>query len=177
MRLCAGAQWLLLGRAHLTDPGWVGGGAALRALWLDTVLVPPDPQPATLTHAWYGAAVGLLLDAGAEDLLAKLVVFAELLVGLALVAGAFVGLAAFLGVMMSMTLLLAGVGSADPIAYAAAIGLVLAWRIAGYVGLDYLLLPSIGVPWSRRDGDRRPPRPASSKPPARGPRGRGRRCL
>ena len=156
IRVYVGFQWLLLGHEHLSDPTWVGGGAALRALWLETVLVPPSPEPPTLAHASYVAVVDGLLDLGAEDILAKLIVFAELLVGISLIAGAFVGLTAFLGVMMNMTLLLAGVGSADPLAYAAAIGLVLAWRVAGYLGLDRLLLPSVGVPWTR-SGPGRPP--------------------
>ena len=31
----------------------------------------------------------------------------------------------------------------------AAIVLILAWKIAGYYGLDYYLLPRLGTPWSR----------------------------
>jgi thiosulfate dehydrogenase [quinone] large subunit len=28
-----------------------------------------------------------------------------------------------------------------------AILLILAWKVAGYIGLDYFLLPRIGTPW------------------------------
>jgi thiosulfate dehydrogenase [quinone] large subunit len=31
----------------------------------------------------------------------------------------------------------------------AAIGLILAWKVAGYIGLDYFLLPWVGTPWGR----------------------------
>jgi thiosulfate dehydrogenase [quinone] large subunit len=28
-----------------------------------------------------------------------------------------------------------------------AIGLILAWKVSGYIGLDYYLLPLVGTPW------------------------------
>jgi thiosulfate dehydrogenase (quinone) large subunit len=31
--------------------------------------------------------------------------------------------------------------------FALAIGLILAWRVAGYYGVDRYLLPRLGVPW------------------------------
>jgi thiosulfate dehydrogenase [quinone] large subunit len=31
--------------------------------------------------------------------------------------------------------------------FTAAIGLMLAWRVAGYYGLDRYLLPMLGTPW------------------------------
>jgi hypothetical protein len=30
------------------------------------------------------------------------------------------------------------------------VGIILAWRIAGYIGADYFLLPWIGTPWSHQ---------------------------
>ena len=39
-----------------------------------------------------------------------------------------------------------------------AIGLMLAWRVAGYYGLDRYLLPRLGVPWHARvAGGHQPP--------------------
>src|SRR5205807_2443160 len=35
----------------------------------------------------------------------------------------------------------------DPMMFAAAVAIMLAWKTAGYWGLDYLLLPLIGTPW------------------------------
>ena len=34
--------------------------------------------------------------------------------------------------------------------FAFAIGLILAWKVAGYYGVDRYLLPRLGVPWSAR---------------------------
>jgi thiosulfate dehydrogenase [quinone] large subunit len=35
-----------------------------------------------------------------------------------------------------------------------AVGLMLAWRVAGYYGLDRYLLPLLGTPWRRGAGVR-----------------------
>jgi thiosulfate dehydrogenase [quinone] large subunit len=46
-----------------------------------------------------------------------------------------------------MSFLLAGSVSSNPVLFTAAIGLMLAWRVAGYYGLDRYLLPMLGTPW------------------------------
>ena len=56
---------------------------------------------------------------------------------------------------MNMSFLLAGSTSVNPIMFAFTIGLILAWKVAGYYGLDRYLLPRLGVPWGA-------PRPRSS---------------
>ena len=43
--------------------------------------------------------------------------------------------------------LLSGSASTNPVLFTAAIGLMLAWRVAGYYGLDRWLLPMLGTPW------------------------------
>jgi thiosulfate dehydrogenase [quinone] large subunit len=48
---------------------------------------------------------------------------------------------------MNMSFLLAGSGSTNPVMFTLAIGLILAWKVAGYYGLDRFLLPALGVPW------------------------------
>ena len=42
---------------------------------------------------------------------------------------------------MNMSFLLAGSASTNPVLFTLAIGLILAWRVAGYYGLDRYLLP------------------------------------
>jgi thiosulfate dehydrogenase [quinone] large subunit len=41
-----------------------------------------------------------------------------------------------------------------------AVLLILAWKVAGYYGLDYYLLPALGTPWSRRETASSAGRPA-----------------
>ena len=48
---------------------------------------------------------------------------------------------------MNMSFLLAGSGSSNPVMFTLAIGLILAWKVAGYYGLDRYLLPMLGTPW------------------------------
>jgi thiosulfate dehydrogenase (quinone) large subunit len=47
---------------------------------------------------------------------------------------------------MNMPFLLE-LGVHEPVLFTMAIGLILAWRVAGYYGLDCYLLPSLGAPW------------------------------
>ncbi|HEY6057740.1 MAG TPA: hypothetical protein VIV06_06895, partial [Candidatus Limnocylindrales bacterium] len=61
--------------------------------------------------------------------------------------GALTGIAAFFGALMNMSFLLAGSSSVNPIMFTFAVGLMLAWKVAGYYGLDRYLLPRLGVPW------------------------------
>jgi thiosulfate dehydrogenase [quinone] large subunit len=79
-------------------------------------------------------------------LFSHLVIFGETLIGLALVLGAFTGIAAFFGVFMNASFLFAGTAGANPLMALVAILLVLAWRVAGWWGLDRWILPAIGVP-------------------------------
>ena len=48
---------------------------------------------------------------------------------------------------MNMSFLLAGSASTNPVLFTLAVGLMLAWRVAGYYGLDRYLLPALGAPW------------------------------
>jgi thiosulfate dehydrogenase [quinone] large subunit len=51
---------------------------------------------------------------------------------------------------MNMSFLLAGSASTNPVLFTLGIGLILAWRVAGYYGIDRWLLPRLGVPWHAR---------------------------
>ena len=43
-----------------------------------------------------------------------------------------------------------GSASTNPVLFFLGIGLILAWRVAGYYGIDRYLLPMLGVPWHAR---------------------------
>jgi thiosulfate dehydrogenase [quinone] large subunit len=78
----------------------------------------------------------------------KLVAVGETLVGIALIVGLFTGIAAFFGSFMNVNYLLAGAVSTNPILFVIATWLVLAWKTAGWWGLDRWVLPLLGTPWS-----------------------------
>ena len=85
---------------------------------------------------------------------AWLITLGELAVGIGLLVGALVGIAAFFGALMNMSFLLAGSASVNPILFTFEVGLMLAWKVAGYYGVDRYLLPMLGVPWHSRVGTR-----------------------
>lgn len=80
-------------------------------------------------------------------LFSHLVAWGELLVGVGLILGAFTGVAAFFGAFMNMNYLFAGAVSTNPFMFLIQLLLILAWRVAGWYGLDRYLLPMLGTPW------------------------------
>lgn len=76
-----------------------------------------------------------------------LVTAGEIAVGLALILGLFTGIAAFFGTTMNASYLLAGTVSTNPILFAFGSLLVLAWKTAGWWGLDRYVLQHLGTPW------------------------------
>ena len=71
----------------------------------------------------------------------------EILVGLGLLLGAFTGIAAFFSGFLNWNFMMAGTASSSPVMFPLAVFLVLAWKIAGWWGLDRWILPALGTPW------------------------------
>jgi thiosulfate dehydrogenase [quinone] large subunit len=82
--------------------------------------------------------------------MAKLVSVGETLVGIALILGIFTGFAAFFGGFMNFNYLMAGSVSVNPMFLILSVTLVLAWKVSGYIGVDYFLVPRVGALWSDR---------------------------
>ena len=146
IRLFVGFAWIEAGWHKFTDPEWMQGGAALRAYWERAVTTPEGGRP-PITFEWYREFIQFLLNGGHETWFAYVVTFGELAIGLGLLLGALTGIAAFFGALMNMSFLLAGSASTNPVLFTLAVGLMLAWRVAGYYGLDRYLLPALGAPW------------------------------
>ena len=148
-RLWLGYTWLDAALHKVNSPAWVSGGEALKGYWLNAVSIPEAGRP-PIAFDWYRSFVQALLDMEAYTWFAKLVAYGELLVGIALILGAFTGVAAFFGASMNWSFMMAGSASTNPVLFLIAIGIILAWKVAGYVGFDYFLLPRLGTPWSRK---------------------------
>jgi thiosulfate dehydrogenase [quinone] large subunit len=139
VRLFVGYQWLNSGLGKLGNPAWTDGGTALAGFWKNAAAIPATGKP-PITYDWYRGFIQALLDGGHHVWFAKLVVFGEIAVGAALIVGAFVAVAAFFGAFMNLNFMLAGTASTNPVLFTLAILLIAAWKIAGYIGLDYVLL-------------------------------------
>jgi thiosulfate dehydrogenase [quinone] large subunit len=149
VRVWLGYQWLNSALGKVSNPAWVETGLAVKGFWERAVTIPAQGRP-LIAFDWYRGFLQFLLDTGSYVWFGKLVAYGELLVGAALIVGAFVGIAAFLGAFMSWNFMMAGTASVSPVLFTLAVLLILAWKVAGYYGLDYYLLPALGTPWSRR---------------------------
>lgn len=146
IRVFLGISWLLSGAGKFNNPAWTDGGSALRGYWERVATVPEQGSP-PITYEWYRDFINMLLNSNAESWFAWLIILGEIAVGLGLILGALTGIAAFFGALMNMSFLLAGSASTNPVLFIMAIGLMLAWKVAGYYGLDRWLLPMLGTPW------------------------------
>jgi thiosulfate dehydrogenase [quinone] large subunit len=147
VRIFVGYQWITAGWHKITDPAWMSTGAALKGYWAGAIAIPAPPAHAAITFDWYRTFLQYLVDTQAYTWFAKLVAVGELLVGVALIVGLFTGIAAFFGGFMNFNFMMAGSASTNPLLFALAVLLVLAWKVAGYIGLDRFVLPALGTPW------------------------------
>jgi thiosulfate dehydrogenase [quinone] large subunit len=143
LRLWLGWSWLSSGWGKFNNPQWMDTGTALQGFWERALVLEPR---AVVTYDWYREFLQLMLNLEAYTWFSKVVLFGELAVGIALILGAFTGVAAFFGGVLNVNFLLAGTISTNPLLFVFATWLVLAWKTAGYVGLDRYLLPLLGVP-------------------------------
>lgn len=146
-RLYVGYTWLTSGWGKLGNPAWMETGDALKGFWERAINIPEAPARPAIAFDWYRAFIQGLLDGGQYVWFAKLIVFGELLVGAALILGVFTGIAAFFGGFMNWNFMMAGTASINPVLFTVSVLLLLAWKTAGWWGLDRWVLPFLGTPW------------------------------
>jgi thiosulfate dehydrogenase [quinone] large subunit len=147
VRVYTGWQWLDAGWGKIQNPAWFGANAG-SAL---TGFVNGALQKSTGDHPdvndWYAAFLQAVVLPHAA-LFSNVVAVGEVLVGLGLIFGALTGIAAFFGTVMNANYLFAGTLSTNPLLFILGTWIVLAWRVAGWYGLDRWLLPLLGTPWA-----------------------------
>jgi thiosulfate dehydrogenase [quinone] large subunit len=145
-RLYVGFAWLEAGWHKVTDPKWAyGDGSGLLGYWKGAVAIPQQGSP-KISYDWYRDFLNALINAEAHTWFAPLIAWGEVLVGPGLIFGVLTGWAAFFGLLMNMSFMLAGSASTNPVLFSISILLVLAWRVASYLGGDRYILPLLGVP-------------------------------
>ncbi len=153
IRIYLGYEWLVAGWAKLFGEGaaaWTGAnaGAAVTGFAQGALAKTGGDHPDVTP--WYGWILENLVIPNAGPF-GWLVAVGEVAVGIGLVLGALTGIAAFFGIVMNANYLLAGTVSSNPVLIILGTLVVLAWRNAGWIGLDRWLLPAIGTPWQRGD--------------------------
>ena len=146
-RLYVGYSWISSGMGKLSNPAWVSTGEALKGFWQRAITIPEAPARPAIAFDWYRNFIQVLLDSGSYTWFSKLITAGEILIGLALILGAFTGIAAFFGGFMNWNFMMAGSASINPMLFTLSILLILAWKTAGWWGLDRWLLPLLGTPW------------------------------
>jgi len=160
IRVFLGWQWLISGWHKVYGDsaiGWtrdgtnaqgkfVHAGDSILGFWNRAAAVPEQGMP-PITYDWYRGFIQYMIDHRWNGWMTYVIAYGEVLVGVALIVGACTELAAFFGATMNMNYLLAGSASTNPVLFFCALLMILAWKTAGYIGLDRWLLPALGTPW------------------------------
>lgn len=157
IRLYLGYEWFMAGWGKVVNPAWFGSdaGASLRG-FVNGAIAKTACAPNVAAAAchpdvqmWYASFLQ-------STVLPHVVVWSnavaigEVLVGVGLIVGLFTGAAAFFGGFMNLNFLLAGTVSVNPVLLILALPLMLAWRVAGYWGLDRYAMPFLRRTLHRR---------------------------
>ncbi|WP_432357111.1 DoxX family membrane protein [Sporosarcina sp. UB5] len=148
IRLYVGFAWLKAGWGKVTSDAWTGeqAGVAVKGFVGGALAKAQEGKDVT---GWYASFLENTVLPNAK-VFGFLVAYGELLVGLGLILGLLTGIAAFFGAFMNVSFLFAGTLSTNPILFILATWLVLAWKVAGWYGLDRWALPKLGTPWTRK---------------------------
>jgi thiosulfate dehydrogenase [quinone] large subunit len=152
VRVWLGWQWLQAGWAKLTAPGyanWVthsvglqGFIAGANASWAHRAQAFGHPE---MAYPWFLHFLNAI-DQHAQAF-SIIVTFSELAVGIGLLLGCLTGVAAAGAVALNFMYITGGSAGVNGVFIVLAVLLVAAWRVAGYYGVDYFLLPAVGTPW------------------------------
>ncbi|HWK79704.1 MAG TPA: hypothetical protein VNP95_03005 [Thermomicrobiales bacterium] len=147
VRFFVAQEWLSAGEHKLRSDAWMSGGSALKGFWTNAVAVNAETGKGPINYDWFRDFINFMLNHEWYTWFAKVVAVGEFLVGLGLLFGALVGIAAFFGTLLNFNFMMAGTTSSNPVLFGLTVFLVLGWKVAGYLGLDRVLLPALGTPW------------------------------
>lgn len=155
-RVWIGYQWVHAGWEKIsgtqggwhwafTSESWLRSSGGLKG-FAGFALTQAKGPHAAVNYGWYAAFLRWIEHTGA-GVLSPVIAIGEFAIGAALILGLFTGVAAFFAGMLSTSFGLAGVAGVNPVFFVIEVFLVLAWRNAGYIGLDRYVLPTLGTPW------------------------------
>ncbi len=152
VRLVLGYWWLNAGYQKIWGSEkaafWFGGGAGVKGFATAGVLGSATGKSGA-SYGWWAAFLHNFVIPNASWI-AKLIALGELAVGVALILGLFTGLAALGGLTLNMIYMFTGSAGVNPAYMILEVPLILAWRNAGYLGLDRYALNAAW--WHRHFG-------------------------
>jgi thiosulfate dehydrogenase [quinone] large subunit len=164
IRVFLGWQWVSAGMEKFQNAKWMDG-TQLAGFWQGAIKNASSAHP-SVGFDWYANILQTLANAQAQTWFAPLVATGELLAGVCLILGLFTGAAALVAAFMNFNFMLAGSAGVNPLYFLLAIVLLMAWKNAGWWGLDRFVLPALGTPWHRGRIFQPAPKVASITPEA-----------
>jgi len=145
VRLWLGYEWLNAGYQKLWGSEkagfWTGGGAGVKGFATAGVAGSATGKGGASYGWWAGFLHNFVIPNASW--IAKLVTVSELAIGVLLILGLFTGAAAFAGIGLNIVYMFSGSAGVNPAFALVSIFLILAWRNAGYFGLDRYALPMV----------------------------------
>jgi thiosulfate dehydrogenase [quinone] large subunit len=169
------SQYSLTGSANC---GWIRScvvaghtiprGGAVKGFAANAVASAMGPHP-DVAYSWYVDFLKWIRD-DSYGWIGPVVSITELVIGILLIVGLFTGIAAFVGASLNFSYVFAGTAGVNPLFIIISLFLIMAWRVAGWYGLDRIVLPKLGTPSQPGSAFRRkPPEPASAPTSGLGP--------
>jgi len=167
-RVWLGYGWLNAGYQKLWGSEkaafWNGGGAGVKG-FATAGVAGSKAGTGGASYGWFAGFLHGFVIPNASWI-AKVVTLSELVIGALLILGLFTGAAAVAGLALNVIYMFSGSSGVNPAYAIVAVLLILAWRNAGYLGLDRLALPTMG---NRLHPGPRMVTPVVSPPPAPAP--------
>jgi thiosulfate dehydrogenase (quinone) large subunit len=148
VRLWLGYQWANAGYQKIWGSEraafWFGGGAGVKGFATAGVLGSSTGKGGASYGWWAGFLHNFVIPNASW--IGKLIALGELAIGIALILGLLTGLAALAGLLLNLIYMFTGSAGVNPAYAILSMGLILAWRNAGLLGLDRFALSSV---WRR----------------------------
>ena len=144
-RLWLGYEWLNAGYQKIwgseSSAFWSGGGAAVKGFATAGIAGSATGKGGASYGWWAGFLHNFVVPN--SSWIAKLVAVSEVAVGVLLIVGLFTGVAAVAGIALNIIYMFSGTAGVNPAYAIVALLLIMAWRNAGYFGLDRFALPMV----------------------------------
>jgi thiosulfate dehydrogenase [quinone] large subunit len=142
VRVWLGYEWLNAGYQKIWGSEraafWFGGGVGVKG-FATAGVVGSTTGKGGASYGWWAAILHNFVIPNASAL-GKVVALGEVLIGVGLIVGLFTGAAAIAGLLLNLMYMFSGSAGVNPFYATAAVFLILAWRNAGWIGIDRFAL-------------------------------------